>query len=343
MSLQRTLSAEKPKLFLMSYLAKEKQLRAMAEEKRVLYVAMTRCKDHLVLSASQGGTREADSFFGWIQPRLGDLPVQRRAPQLSSSVAIGDGGKPDGSTVVQLHNGAFEKKTAQLLKLLQPQDNASLGNLKFRRDSTRPFSPAAPPACSRSLALEALLALNFPDEATDGYLRFRNAFEAAARQLPQGVEAALQCISSSAWPCEDENERSLITDLLRKSFRALLAAPEVAEWQVGSAMTVRMQELVLRCRADLQVTDSLLPVHYFVVPAESFRHRVSVLAGWHAQLYQVAGLATEVGIFDVVQNSAELVSREAVAPASAVFRSLAAEYSVALERDEGWELERLLR
>jgi hypothetical protein len=65
-------------LFLPSWLAEQQLLRSAAEERRVLYVAMTRCQDELYLTATRGETAPVNSFFGWIEPLLPDLPINTR-------------------------------------------------------------------------------------------------------------------------------------------------------------------------------------------------------------------------------------------------------------------------
>jgi ATP-dependent exoDNAse (exonuclease V) beta subunit len=56
-----------------------RKLREREESKRLLYVAMTRCRDHLVLAGSRGGSRSAGAWLAWS---LGPLNVA--APPLAT-------------------------------------------------------------------------------------------------------------------------------------------------------------------------------------------------------------------------------------------------------------------
>lgn len=106
----KCLSAETAALFLPSWIQDRKAQAALAEEKRVLYVAMTRCRDGLILSAARGSRGEDKSFFAMIEPHLGKLKIPQRTPQVAAAdweKALEDDVKP-----VALHDGHFESSLA---------------------------------------------------------------------------------------------------------------------------------------------------------------------------------------------------------------------------------------
>jgi ATP-dependent helicase/nuclease subunit A len=70
------------------YIAEKTRLRAEEEQKRVLYVAMTRAREHLILSCAPSGRRSNGSFLSML-----DEPFQENlaAAEESRNVAIGNG------------------------------------------------------------------------------------------------------------------------------------------------------------------------------------------------------------------------------------------------------------
>jgi ATP-dependent helicase/nuclease subunit A len=57
-------------VFLSDYFKNRMEQQALAEERRVFYVAMTRCRQHLVLCASDGKSAGKNSFFDMIKPEF---------------------------------------------------------------------------------------------------------------------------------------------------------------------------------------------------------------------------------------------------------------------------------
>jgi ATP-dependent helicase/nuclease subunit A len=335
-SLQRTLSAERPRLFLMWYLAREKEKRAMAEEKRVLYVAMTRCKDHLVLSAARGGPREQDSFYGWIQPRIGELGIEERGSR--DRVHPGGGllrqtGAPDPETA-ELHNGAFESRTAELRQFfgIEPSTQGTTVGEQSRR---RPFSPSAPAPANRLFALEALFAARFASEEVTAYLCFRHAFAAGLPYLAGSIGTAVE-VAMSAGRCAITPDR----ETLQSAYKALQSNRALQGWRSAAGLCIRDGELLLQCRADLQVADSLIPTHVFVSPHAGTAELVSELARWYLSLIQNGQVNAEVGVFDVEKRSVQLL--DAGTAAALNFSELATVYMHAIDAAGPLELERLL-
>lgn len=70
------------------YLAEQARVRAEEEQKRVLYVAMTRARDHLVLSGVSGGRRSSGSFFSLLVPGIQDAI---EIAETSVTLAVGQG------------------------------------------------------------------------------------------------------------------------------------------------------------------------------------------------------------------------------------------------------------
>jgi hypothetical protein len=154
LALQKTLSSETPKLFLSTYLGNIKKERAMSEEKRVLYVAMTRCRDALYLSATEGRSRQKDSFYGWILPHLDRLPIERRYASSRHETEFGHPEHqpfaPAPAMQVALHDSRFENTREQCRGVLSlnvaPKSRATTPALMVSRV---PFAPVAlPPGLS---------------------------------------------------------------------------------------------------------------------------------------------------------------------------------------------------
>lgn len=59
-------------VFLSEYFRKRDDEQSMAEERRVFYVAMTRCEQHLVLCASEGKVAGKNRFYEMIEPEFSD-------------------------------------------------------------------------------------------------------------------------------------------------------------------------------------------------------------------------------------------------------------------------------
>lgn len=70
------------------YIAEKARLRAEEEQKRVLYVAMTRAREHLVISCAPSGRRSKESFLSMLEEAV----QENIATTLESkSLAVGDG------------------------------------------------------------------------------------------------------------------------------------------------------------------------------------------------------------------------------------------------------------
>ncbi len=70
------------------YIAEKNRLRAEEEQKRVLYVAMTRAREHLVLSCAPSGRRSSGSFLSML---AGSLGAEIEDAEVSSGVQVGNG------------------------------------------------------------------------------------------------------------------------------------------------------------------------------------------------------------------------------------------------------------
>ena len=70
------------------FIAEKTRLRAEEEQKRVLYVAMTRAREHLVLSCAPSGRKSSGSFLSML---AGSVGAEIEDTEISSSVQIGDG------------------------------------------------------------------------------------------------------------------------------------------------------------------------------------------------------------------------------------------------------------
>ncbi len=60
------------------YLAEKRRLRESEEQKRVLYVAMTRAREHLTISCAVTGRKGSGSFFSMLEQALGELTSSER-------------------------------------------------------------------------------------------------------------------------------------------------------------------------------------------------------------------------------------------------------------------------
>jgi len=69
------------------YLAEKERLREAEEQKRVLYVAMTRAREHLMISCASTGAGAKGSFLSMLSEAAGDLTAGK-GPE---SIAVGDG------------------------------------------------------------------------------------------------------------------------------------------------------------------------------------------------------------------------------------------------------------
>jgi ATP-dependent helicase/nuclease subunit A len=70
------------------YLGEKSRLRSEAEQKRVLYVAMTRAREHLVLSCAPSGRRAGGSFVAMLDECMGEAIV---GADKSQSITVGAG------------------------------------------------------------------------------------------------------------------------------------------------------------------------------------------------------------------------------------------------------------
>ena len=70
------------------YLGEKSRLRAEEEQKRVLYVAMTRAREHLVLSCAPSGRRAGGSFVAMLDESLNEAIA---GAEKSQSVTVGAG------------------------------------------------------------------------------------------------------------------------------------------------------------------------------------------------------------------------------------------------------------
>lgn len=110
-TVRKTRGAVPEGTFLHSWLSQIEGDRSKGEEKRILYVAATRCRDHLYLCAN-GGEVGAGSFFSQV---VNFLACQ--SGPLKSSVSITrcatDKETAVFPTAVRLHDGVFEQRVAE--------------------------------------------------------------------------------------------------------------------------------------------------------------------------------------------------------------------------------------
>jgi ATP-dependent helicase/nuclease subunit A len=74
------------------FIAEKSRVRAEEEQKRVLYVAMTRAREHLIVSCAPTGHRSSGSFLsmlgGSVNSEIEEVDVSRRIPVGNGSIAI---------------------------------------------------------------------------------------------------------------------------------------------------------------------------------------------------------------------------------------------------------------
>lgn len=110
MTLRLPKSLQDKPTFLSNYFARIARQQESAEERRILYVAMTRCQTHLVLSADQGARARGQTFFSWIADSFlaadeegslrraeGYAGLAATAPQAAGPVQVRAGYRPPPS------------------------------------------------------------------------------------------------------------------------------------------------------------------------------------------------------------------------------------------------------
>ncbi|MGI8906579.1 MAG: UvrD-helicase domain-containing protein [Candidatus Sumerlaeaceae bacterium] len=304
LALQKTLSAEKPKLFLTSHLARQKKERAFSEEKRVLYVAMTRCKDNLFLSATAGGTQEQDSFYGWMLPHLSNLSITRRtasSPSKHESDSA-DNREEKPAASIALHDGRFEQKRNTIRQRLEidldwerPAEPQHLKRI--------PFSPPAAPAAEIAIALDVLLATAIAPAVAREYLLFRHAFAAGAAQLHRGSgNAAHVSITALNKTTFQQSERTSISTQLALAWDLLGKLEPDRQFRSGTSTTVALHGFLISMRPDLELSGHDGSQLLVVAPNAESRTIVERLAVYQTAILATAGILVHMQIADLVSG-----------------------------------------
>ena len=95
------------------FLAEKKRLRDREEQKRVLYVAMTRAREHLMISCAATGRRGSGSFLSMLEDSLGNLSPLKESTLL-----------PAGSGTIEFHT-VREKLAPPGPTQTQPSDDSA--------------------------------------------------------------------------------------------------------------------------------------------------------------------------------------------------------------------------
>ncbi|MFQ5683643.1 MAG: UvrD-helicase domain-containing protein [Candidatus Binatia bacterium] len=100
------------------FLAEKERLRDREEQKRVLYVAMTRAREHLMISCASTERQDRGSFLSMLQTSLGDLS------SLRASTLV-----PAGNGKVEFH-AVREQLTSPIKRPKKPLDDISKSDWK---------------------------------------------------------------------------------------------------------------------------------------------------------------------------------------------------------------------
>lgn len=219
MAVRKSMSMAKEDLFLPSYLEERKKERAAGEEKRVLYVAMTRCRDQLVLSCTSGGKKEKDSFYGWIAPHLQRIGVAATAPEQPTGLPQT---QPFPNRKVALHDSLFTARLAACTAAAgERQDPGKASGAPFAPPALLPVEPNGRPTLepwlvqTRKVAQQALRALKI-----------------------EGLEAALSLIEPQLSHVALPLPASQVLAELQQSLRTFSCNPEVAAFLLSPGAVV---------------------------------------------------------------------------------------------------------
>jgi len=156
MTLRLPKSLQEKPTFLSNYFARIARQQESAEERRILYVAMTRCQTHLVLSADQGARARGQTFFSWISDAFlaaDESGALRRAEEYTERSAAA----PQPIQIGQVRRGnrpqpsRDEKVALALAEAGKVQDSAAQLGAKLSR-SIDPISTEVLPRLVQTFA-----------------------------------------------------------------------------------------------------------------------------------------------------------------------------------------------
>ena len=289
------------------YIAEKNRWRAAEEQKRILYVAMTRARDHLVLSVGPAAKRSSGSFVAMLDDHVSNAIASARA-----SVVLPVG---PGKLHLEIVNAALTAPGRVKPKEVTPQ----------QQRNWRPYVDLWAKRRQRYEAAVAAAAFVSPTLIKQQARDLSETGEPAARELHERTPALL--VGELAHRFLEEWDFKGSKTALRDRLDAVLTAWLPRELQKTAANIRRELEEMLECFASSRIYDELAGAHILA------REMPLVMPWGDSVMEGVIDLIYEHnGLLYVADYKTDRIGPEELSAGPAKYRHQAEIYSRAVRR-----------